>query len=108
MKGPGDKERGDGYGGLPICTYAFKSPPAQKVRPSPVTTTTLEEGKCLKGSLPFLSDRTYHREGSSSNQAKIEVISVVSWGVIALRCLGRLRAIRMTCSWGKETLSASE
>lgn len=51
---------------------------------------------------------TYQRLGSSSNQRRTEVRSLLSWGETALRYLGRFRVRRRTCSWGKETLRSSE
>lgn len=102
-------------------TCAFRSAPAQKRRPAPVTTATLDEEAyqlpqrqemdCVIVSAAKLRQgrrRTHHSRGSPSNQFRTRQRSFSIVGVIALRARGRLSVSKSTCSAGKPSVSSSD
>jgi hypothetical protein len=101
-------------------TCAFRSAPAQKRRPAPVTTATLDEEAyqlphskwhCVIVSAAKLRQgrrRTHHSRGSPSNQFRTRQRSFSIVGVIALRACGRLSVSKSTCSAGKPSVSSSD
>ena len=85
----------------------MRSAPAQNIRPSPLTMTTLQRMQAT-ALLRSTIKTTYQRLDSSSNQLSTLSMSLFMVGETAFSALGRLRVNSMTWSCGKATLISFE